>query len=93
MRDFLLVANQYAVRGIPLNVSQQEDVILPLTGLAVTFSASAVEYDASEETVFYNDCSRNLIYKGAVNGTRESSHIDRGSTLQYIDQIPSVRLI
>ncbi|XP_076154846.1 low-density lipoprotein receptor-related protein 2 [Alosa pseudoharengus] len=71
VRDFLLVATSYAVRGIPLNISMQEDVTLPLTGLGVTFSASGVEYDASEEAVFYNDRSRAIIYKGAVNGTHQ----------------------
>lgn len=75
MRDFLLVATAYAVRGIPLNTSLQEDVTLPLTGLAVTFSASGVEYDGSQEAVFYNDRSRSIIYKGAVNGTRKLARL------------------
>ncbi|KAG9350071.1 hypothetical protein JZ751_026424, partial [Albula glossodonta] len=71
LTDYLLVATQTAVRGIPLNVSQQEDVILPLSGLGTTFSSSAVEYDANEEAIFYNDRSRSLIYKAAVSGTSQ----------------------
>ncbi|XP_036394518.1 low-density lipoprotein receptor-related protein 2 [Megalops cyprinoides] len=67
--DYLLVASRTAVRGIPLNLSLQEDVTLPLTGLGPTFSSSAVEYDGNEEAVFYNDRSKTLIYKAAINGT------------------------
>lgn len=66
------MANAQAVRGIPLNVSSQEDVTLPLAGMAETFSGSGVEYDGSVETVFYNDRMRQLIYKSLINGTSES---------------------
>lgn len=66
------MAYAQAVRGIPLNVSSQEDVTLPLAGMAETFSGSAVEYDGAVETVFYNDRMRQLIYKSAINGTSES---------------------
>lgn len=66
------MANAQAVRGIPLNVSSQEDVTLPLAGMAETFSGSGVEYDGSVETVFYNDRMRQLIYKSPINGTSES---------------------
>ncbi|XP_030630936.1 low-density lipoprotein receptor-related protein 2 [Chanos chanos] len=69
LKDFLLVANQFAVRGIPLNLSSQEDVTLPFTGLSYSFAGSAVEYDGKEEAVFYNDRSIRLIYKSAVNGS------------------------
>ncbi|XP_051771492.1 low-density lipoprotein receptor-related protein 2 [Ctenopharyngodon idella] len=69
IKDYLLVANAQAVRGIPLNVSSQEDVTLPLAGMAETFSGSGVEYDGSVETVFYNDRMRQLIYKSPINGT------------------------
>ncbi|XP_059387967.1 low-density lipoprotein receptor-related protein 2 [Carassius carassius] len=70
IRDYLLVASAQAVRGIPLNVSSQEDVTLPLAGMAQSFSGSGVEYDASVETVFYNDRMRQLIYKSSINGTK-----------------------
>lgn len=69
IRDYLLVASAQAVRGIPLNVSSQEDVTLPLAGVAQSFSGSGVEYDASVETVFYNDRMRQLIYRSPINGT------------------------
>lgn len=65
------MATSLAVRGIPLNMSLQEDVTLPLTGLGVSFSGSAVEYDTNEETIFYNDRSAGLIYKSNLNGTGE----------------------
>uniref|UniRef100_A0A3P8ZIX3 EGF-like domain-containing protein n=1 Tax=Esox lucius TaxID=8010 RepID=A0A3P8ZIX3_ESOLU len=70
VRNYLLLATEYAVRGIPLNVSLQEDVTLPLTGLAPTFSCSAVEFDGNEEVVFYNDRSRQIVYKSNINDTQ-----------------------
>lgn len=69
MKDFLLIASALAVRGIPLNLSLQEDLTLPLSGLAASFSGSAVEFDGKKETVFYNDRSRGLVYKSNLNGT------------------------
>lgn len=57
------------VRGIPLSISLQEDVTLPLSGLASSFSGSAVEFDGNEEAIFYNDGSRGIIYKSNLNGT------------------------
>ncbi|XP_015230707.1 PREDICTED: low-density lipoprotein receptor-related protein 2-like [Cyprinodon variegatus] len=69
VKDFLLVASSLAIRGIPLNLSLQEDITLPLNGLASSFSGSAVEFDGSEEAVFYNDRAKGLIYKSNLNGT------------------------
>ncbi|KAM9425856.1 low-density lipoprotein receptor-related protein 2 [Pholidichthys leucotaenia] len=69
VKDYLLVASSLAVRGIPLNLSQQEDITLPLTGLTTSFSGSAMEFDAKEETLFYNDRSTGIIYKSNLNGT------------------------
>jgi len=77
--DYLLLATSLAVRGIPLNVSLQEDVMLPVSGPAATFSGSAVEYDASEEAIFYNDRGRGLVYQSRRNGTGE---VDRCSAHQ-----------
>lgn len=57
------------VRGIPLQLSLQEDVILPLSGISGSFSGSAVEYDGNDGTIFYNDRSRGLIYKSSLEGT------------------------
>ncbi|MEQ2208190.1 hypothetical protein XENOCAPTIV_018966, partial [Xenoophorus captivus] len=69
VKDYLLVASSLAVRGIPLNLSLQEDITLPLNGLGPSFSGSAVEFDGNEEAVFYNDRSKGLIYKSNLNGT------------------------
>lgn len=69
MKDFLLLATSLGVRGIPLNISLQEDIILPLSGLGTSFSGSAVEFDGPKETLFYNDRSRGLVYKSNLNGT------------------------
>lgn len=64
-----MVATSLAVRGIPLTFSIQEDLTLPLSGLATSFSGSAVEFDGKKETIFYNDRSRGLVYKSNLNGT------------------------
>ncbi|CAG12634.1 unnamed protein product [Tetraodon nigroviridis] len=69
VKDFLLIASSLAVRGIPLNLSLQEDLTLPLSGLATSFSGSAVEFDGIKESIFYNDRSRGLVYKSNLNGT------------------------
>lgn len=64
-----MLATSLGVRGIPLNISLQEDIILPLSGLGTSFSGSAVEFDGTKETLFYNDRSRGLVYKSNLNGT------------------------
>ncbi|KAF3853604.1 hypothetical protein F7725_014292, partial [Dissostichus mawsoni] len=69
VKDFLLLATSLGVRGIPLNLSLQEDITLPLSGLGTSFSGSAVEFDGKEEAIFYNDRSRGLVYKSNLNGT------------------------
>lgn len=63
------MATSLGVRGIPLNLSLQEDITLPLSGLGASFSGSAVEFDANEEAIFYNDRSRGLVYKSNLNGS------------------------
>ena len=67
----MLVATSLAVRGIPLNLSLQEDITLPLSGLGTSFYGAAVEFDGNDETIFYNDRSKGLIYKSNLNGTGE----------------------
>lgn len=69
MKDYLLVATSLGVRGIPLNVSLQEDVTLPLSGQGDYFAGSAVEFDSKEETIFYNDRGTNLVYKSNLDGS------------------------
>uniref|UniRef100_A0A3B4ZUY4 Low-density lipoprotein receptor-related protein 2-like n=1 Tax=Stegastes partitus TaxID=144197 RepID=A0A3B4ZUY4_9TELE len=76
LKDYLLVGTSLAVRGIPLNLSLQEDVTLPLTGLGTSFAGSAMEFDGNEGSVFYNDRSRGFIYKSNLNGTGEVGIVD-----------------
>uniref|UniRef100_A0A672JCA6 Low density lipoprotein receptor-related protein 2b n=1 Tax=Salarias fasciatus TaxID=181472 RepID=A0A672JCA6_SALFA len=71
VKDYLLLATSLGIRGIPLNISLQEDVTLPLTGLGSTMSGSAVEFDSNEESIFFNDRSRGLVYKSDLEGTGE----------------------
>lgn len=82
--DYLLLATSLAVRGIPLNVSLQEDVMLPVSGPAATFSGSAVEYDASEEAIFYNDRGRRLVYQSRRNGTGEVARCSAHQTAAVV---------
>lgn len=65
------------VRGIPLKLSLQEDVILPLSGISGSFTGSAVEFDGNDGTIFYNDRSRGLIYKSSQHGTGAKPYFTR----------------
>lgn len=69
VKDFLMIATSLGVRGIPLDFSLQEDVILPLTGLGTSFAGSAVEFDGNDETIFFNDRSKGLVYQSNLDGT------------------------
>ncbi len=69
VKDFLLMATSLSVRGIPLNLSLQEDVILPLSGPGSSFAGYTVDYDGNDEVVFFNDRSKGLIYKSNLDGT------------------------
>lgn len=64
-----MIATSLGVRGIPLDFSLQEDVILPLTGLGTSFAGSAAEFDGNDETVFFNDRSKGLVYQSNLDGT------------------------
>lgn len=69
LRQFLLFSSEVAVRGIPFNLSTQEDVILPVTEMPSFFVG--IDFDAWENTIFYSDTSKHIIFKQYVNGTGE----------------------
>lgn len=66
-----MLGTSLGVRGIPLKLSLQEDVILPLSGFSGTFAGSAVEFDGNDGNIFYNDRSRGLVYKSNLDATGE----------------------
>uniref|UniRef100_A0A4W3HU78 Low-density lipoprotein receptor-related protein 2 n=1 Tax=Callorhinchus milii TaxID=7868 RepID=A0A4W3HU78_CALMI len=65
--QFLLLSSQLAVRGIPFNISSQEDIILPITASPSFFVG--LDFDAVQRAVFFSDLRQNLIYKQNINGT------------------------
>ncbi|XP_059822369.1 low-density lipoprotein receptor-related protein 2a isoform X1 [Hypanus sabinus] len=65
--QFLLFSSQLAVRGIPFNVSTQEDVILPVTRNPSYFVG--IDFDAAERTIFFSDTKNDLICKQKIDGT------------------------
>lgn len=69
VRQFLLFSSQLAVRGIPFNLSSQEDIILPITGSPSYFVG--VDFSAEDDTIFFSDTAKNIIYKQKVDGTGE----------------------
>lgn len=69
VRQFLLFSSQLAVRGIPFNLSSQEDVILPVTGSPSYFVG--VDFSAEDDAIFFSDTAKNIIYKQKVDGTGE----------------------
>lgn len=70
VRQFLLFSSQLAVRGIPFNLSSQEDVILPVTGTPSYFVG--VDFSAEDNAIFFSDTAKDIIYKQKVDGTGES---------------------
>lgn len=69
VRQFLLFSSQLAVRGIPFNLSTQEDVILPVTGSPSYFVG--VDFSAEDDSIFFSDTAKDIIYKQKVDGTGE----------------------
>lgn len=69
VRQFLLFSSQLAVRGIPFNLSSQEDIMLPVTGSPSYFVG--VDYSAEEDAIFFSDTAKDIIYKQKVDGSGE----------------------
>lgn len=69
VRQFLLFSSQLAVRGIPFNLSSQEDIILPITGSPSYFVG--VDFSAEDDAIFFSDTAKDIIYKQKVDGTGE----------------------
>uniref|UniRef100_A0A3Q2Q3X8 Low-density lipoprotein receptor-related protein 2 n=1 Tax=Fundulus heteroclitus TaxID=8078 RepID=A0A3Q2Q3X8_FUNHE len=67
VRQFLLFSSQLAVRGIPFNLSSQEDIILPVTGSPSYFVG--VDFSAEDDAIFFSDTAKDIIYKQKVDGT------------------------
>lgn len=67
VQQFLLFSSQLAVRGIPFNLSTQEDVIIPVTGTPSYFVG--IDFYAQEDTIFYSDTIKDIIYKQKTDGT------------------------
>lgn len=67
VRQFLLFSCRLAVRGIPFNLSSQEDIILPITGTPSYFVG--VDFSAEEDTIFFSDTAKDIIYKQKVDGS------------------------
>lgn len=66
---FLFFSSDVAVRGIPLTLSHQADVILPVTGGASVFVG--IDFDAQEKAIFFSDTTKDMICKQKIDGTGE----------------------
>lgn len=67
VRHFLLFSSELSVRGIPFNLSSQEDVILPITGAPSYFVG--VDFSAEDDVIFFSDTAKDMIFKQKVDGT------------------------
>lgn len=67
---FLLFSSNLAVRGIPLTLSHQTEVILPVTGSSSIFLG--IDFDAREKAIFFSDTKKNIIYRQKLDGTGEN---------------------
>lgn len=70
VQQFLLFSSQLAVRGIPFNLSTQEDVIIPVTGSPSYFVG--IDFYAQDDTIFFSDTSKDMIYKQKTDGSGEN---------------------
>lgn len=71
VRKFLLFSSQLAVRGIPFNLSSQEDIILPVTGTPSFFVG--VDFSAEDNSIFFSDTAKDIIFKQKVDGTGKTA--------------------
>ncbi|KAL8183430.1 UNVERIFIED_CONTAM: Low-density lipoprotein receptor- protein 2 [Gekko kuhli] len=67
VQQFLLFSSQNAIRGIPFNLSSQEDVIIPVTGSPSYFIG--IDFYAQEDIIFFSDTAKDIIYKQKTDGT------------------------
>lgn len=71
VRKFLLFSSQLAVRGIPFNLSSQEDIILPVTGTPSFFVG--VDFSAEDNSIFFSDTAKDIIFKQKIDGTGKTA--------------------
>ncbi|XP_006902182.1 PREDICTED: low-density lipoprotein receptor-related protein 2 [Elephantulus edwardii] len=64
---FLLFSSQVSIRGIPPNISSQEDVIIPVTRKYSYFVG--LDYWAQEKAIFFTDFAQDTICKQNIDGT------------------------
>uniref|UniRef100_A0A8C5KSR3 Low-density lipoprotein receptor-related protein 2 n=1 Tax=Jaculus jaculus TaxID=51337 RepID=A0A8C5KSR3_JACJA len=83
IKKFLLFSSQVAVRGIPLTQSTQEDVMVPITASPSFFLG--IDYDARENTIFYSDTFKDIIYKQKLDGTGRESLT--GNRLENVESL------
>uniref|UniRef100_A0A4W4GUH3 Low-density lipoprotein receptor-related protein 2 n=1 Tax=Electrophorus electricus TaxID=8005 RepID=A0A4W4GUH3_ELEEL len=85
VRQYLLFSSQLAVRGIPFNLSSQEDIILPITGTPSYFVG--VDFSAEDNSIFFSDTAKDIIYKQKVDGTERevlaANRVDGVEDLAY----------
>uniref|UniRef100_A0A8D0H975 Low-density lipoprotein receptor-related protein 2 n=1 Tax=Sphenodon punctatus TaxID=8508 RepID=A0A8D0H975_SPHPU len=55
------------LRGIPFNLSTQEDVIIPVTASPSYFVG--IDFFAQEDTIFFSDTTKDIIYKQKTDGS------------------------
>ncbi|XP_063285770.1 low-density lipoprotein receptor-related protein 2 [Pelobates fuscus] len=67
VQKFLLFSSRLAIRGIPFNISTQEDVIIPITGVPSHFVG--IDFDAQDNSIYYSDTVKDMIYKQKIDGT------------------------
>ncbi|KAG8510408.1 Low-density lipoprotein receptor-related protein 2 [Galemys pyrenaicus] len=67
VKSFLIFSSELSVRGIPFNLSTQEDVMVPVTGSPSFFVG--LDFDAQENAIFFSDTSKDIIYKQKIDGT------------------------
>lgn len=85
VQQFLLFSSQLAVRGIPFNLSSQEDVIIPITGSPSYFIG--IDFYAQEDTIFFSDTTKDIICKQKTDGSGMMQMFPFPGLFQYLQLV------
>ncbi|TNN64423.1 Low-density lipoprotein receptor-related protein 2 [Liparis tanakae] len=96
VRQFLLFSSQLAVRGIPFNLSSQEDIILPITGAPSYFVGRSLPCDSARliqgvkgvpdgADWYYGGGSREVLAANRVDGVEDLAYDWISKNLYWTD--------
>lgn len=73
---FLLFVKENEIRGVDLNNAHYN--VIPSITVPFVENATAIDYDSSEDKLYWTDKKRNVIRSAFINGTGIETIIDSG---------------